>query len=300
MADDGGGTINPVLLPPEANKRAKTSSPATTKKILLLGDSLTQTGYEGWVSELANAYQRRADVLNRGCSGYNTAMYLQHVFPQVLREIEAVADDLVLVVVFFGANDAALAEVDAHHHVPLPEFRGNLREMVTRTREKACCNCKVLLITPPPVHHKQRLEYQVQRFGAEKATGVLERTNSNTLKYADAVVDVGLSNDVPVVDLFRAMVKGDVKGNETATLSDKDYDDPQQQETYGPYLSDGLHFAKEGHEFLARLLLHCIFEKYFDKELAVVADAKTGQYCNSSSTCGTLLLPQSYPYHDEL
>jgi hypothetical protein len=52
--------------------------------IVLFGDSLTEYGYSctpadgsqataaGWVSLLSDAYCRRADVLNRGFSGYNT------------------------------------------------------------------------------------------------------------------------------------------------------------------------------------------------------------------------------------
>ncbi len=44
--------------------------------IVLFGDSITQQGFGlnghvGWASLLANDYIRRADVLNRGFSGYN-------------------------------------------------------------------------------------------------------------------------------------------------------------------------------------------------------------------------------------
>ncbi|KAH8051262.1 hypothetical protein JL721_11161 [Aureococcus anophagefferens] len=46
--------------------------------IVLLGDSLTQYGFgpEGWASRLAHRYQRRADVLNRGYSGYTSRWLL--------------------------------------------------------------------------------------------------------------------------------------------------------------------------------------------------------------------------------
>ena len=49
------------------------------RQILLVGDSLTQRGYDskkGWVSKLASSYVRRADVINRGYSGYNTRWVL--------------------------------------------------------------------------------------------------------------------------------------------------------------------------------------------------------------------------------
>ena len=50
--------------------------------IVLFGDSITQQGFgwtgaaAGWASLLARDYSRRADVLNRGFSGYSTRMAL--------------------------------------------------------------------------------------------------------------------------------------------------------------------------------------------------------------------------------
>jgi lysophospholipase L1-like esterase len=44
-------------------------------KVLLLGDSLTQFGFGAngcWVALLADALQRKCDVINRGLSGYNS------------------------------------------------------------------------------------------------------------------------------------------------------------------------------------------------------------------------------------
>ena len=74
----------------------------------LFGDSLTQKSFSvgGWGARLANSYQRKADVLNRGYNGYNSrwALYLlQKAFPDQ-------APVPSLVTVFFGANDAALPD----------------------------------------------------------------------------------------------------------------------------------------------------------------------------------------------
>lgn len=60
--------------------------PVTTmKRIILFGDSITQQGFNngGWAARLASRYVRRADVYNRGLSGYNTVwarLALQQVF----------------------------------------------------------------------------------------------------------------------------------------------------------------------------------------------------------------------------
>lgn len=79
-------------------------------QFVTFGDSITQRGFEpGWGSLLANAYQRRADVVSRGYSGYNSRWALQlldAVFPQP----SAAAPPPRLATVFFGANDAALPD----------------------------------------------------------------------------------------------------------------------------------------------------------------------------------------------
>jgi lysophospholipase L1-like esterase len=47
-------------------------------RIILLGDSLTQQGYYdgGWGANIARIYQRHADVILRGYSGYTTRWIL--------------------------------------------------------------------------------------------------------------------------------------------------------------------------------------------------------------------------------
>ena len=43
-------------------------------RVVLIGDSLTQQGGRagGWVALLAEALERKCDVINRGFSGYTT------------------------------------------------------------------------------------------------------------------------------------------------------------------------------------------------------------------------------------
>lgn len=84
-------------------------------KILLLGDSLTQTSFEGWGSGLAQRYQRRADVLNRGMSGYNTRWFLEYAKDNGIWEELGVVR---LITIWFGANDASLEKHNPHHFVP--------------------------------------------------------------------------------------------------------------------------------------------------------------------------------------
>jgi hypothetical protein len=56
--------------------RARRALAGSRPQILLFGDSITQhaAGRYGWATELAEVYSRKADVINRGFSGYNSAV----------------------------------------------------------------------------------------------------------------------------------------------------------------------------------------------------------------------------------
>ena len=130
--------------------------------IILFGDSITQQGFSvaasttattatdtdttttvtveqkpGWVGLLSNTYTRRADVLNRGFSGYNTRHAID-MLPFVFGEDAAIDGDgtpTLMVAIFFGANDAALPGKQDHpQHVPIDEYEENLRTIVKTIR----------------------------------------------------------------------------------------------------------------------------------------------------------------------
>jgi lysophospholipase L1-like esterase len=286
----------------------------------------------------ANVYQRRADVLNRGHSGYNTRFFLR-LLPDILRD-EQLAPPLpvqktavqktaaaaatnkgggqvqqeepepadqeeeptvVLTIIFFGANDAAVAGLDDHHHVPLDEYADNLRHIVDEVRQETHCR-RFLLVTPPPVHHAQRLQFQVEKYGEHGATGVLERTLENTGRYAQACRDVATSLQIPCLDLYHDM-------QQRAADTDVDADnDNADSDFWGRFFYDGLHFSKTGHDFVGAAMVQAINAAFGD-DLHVVADERTGQWCNSASKCPSALLrlhgknggaSGGGPYHDEI
>jgi lysophospholipase L1-like esterase len=242
------------------------------QKFLLLGDSLTQLCFEGWGSDLADVYQGRADVLNRGVSGYNSRWYLRYA------EDTGIWDEpgkVALVTIFFGANDA-VKEFDPAH-VPLPEFTTNIEKIVDKVKE-SYPNSKILLIAPPPVHLGQRVAYQKKRWG-DKATGVVERSSEITGTYAAACREVGKTKKVPCMDLFTAMRTAE--GN-------TDEDDN------GRFFYDGLHFNKTGHKFVYDTLANAIHTHFPTME--VHPCPKTGQFNNSSSLCNDI--ENSGPYSD--
>jgi len=243
-------------------------------RILLLGDSITQQSFSvgGWGMRLADHYQRRADVINRGFSGYNTRWALRLLDGPQLRDV---ADRTVLVIIFFGANDASLPEHNLRQFVPLDEFVANTRTIVEHLRAH-CPSAAIILMAPPPVDHKKRLAFQRQRY-PNSASGILERTNENTGVYAEAVADLAKELGLPCVQLWEAMQAA-------------------APNSWDSFLSDGLHLSADGNEKVAELLLATIAETY--PKLAVKTDPTTGNVGNSATRCAGLT--PNGPFHDQI
>lgn len=172
------------------------------------------------MSRLQDTYQRRVDILNRGYSGY-TSRWAKMVLPY----LEDTFEGAQLVTVWFGANDAALPDRTSKvQHVPLEEYRMNVKEMVERLK---CLADQVVLVTPPPVSEPHRLEHAKDTYGIDLVLGS-ERTNEVTKLYAMACVDVGEMCGVPVVDMWSVCME-------------------KEPERYGDvFLNDGLHLTAEG------------------------------------------------------
>ncbi|CAI5476660.1 unnamed protein product [Closterium sp. Yama58-4] len=197
---------------------------------VLFGDSLTQHSFSegGWGAALQNQYARKVDVVLRGYSGYNTRWAL-FLLPKLFPKGDTSIPPPALVTVFFGANDAALpGRKSGKQHVPISEFKENLRVIVTHLQSLGP-NVRVVLITPPPVDEAGRMEFAKAMYG-EQCMKEPERTNEVTGKYAAAVREVAEAcGSVPVIDLWTVL---------------------QQQPNWQALLSDGLHLAPAGNKVL--------------------------------------------------
>ena len=102
-------------------------------RVVVIGDSLTEFGFEsnGWTSLLANSLSRKCDVINRGFGGYNTN-HMRLVFDDVLKH-SVNNSNTAAVTLFLGANDAFLPDKAPKAHVPLEEYRDNLRVLAMRS-----------------------------------------------------------------------------------------------------------------------------------------------------------------------
>ncbi|WZZ44341.1 hypothetical protein YC2023_040600 [Brassica napus] len=155
-------------------------------QIVLFGDSITAQSFRsgGWGSALADAYSRKADVVVRGYGGYNTrwALFLlHHIFPL------GSLTPPVATTIFFGANDAALkGRTSDRQHVPVEEYKENIRTMVQHLK-KCSPTMLIVLVTPPPIDESGRQSYAESIYG-EKAMTEPERTNETTGIYAQHCV----------------------------------------------------------------------------------------------------------------
>ena len=130
-----------------------------------------------------------------------------------------------------GLSVASVNVAGAGQWVPIEEFAGNLAAIVGTLRaqfERA----EVLLITPPPIAERMRLEYVRASYGAS----ALDRTDERAAAYADAAVSLARGLDgVHALDLHAAMTDAAAAAGGDA----------------GRFLNDGLHLNVEGNAFLA-------------------------------------------------
>jgi len=224
--------------------------------ILLFGDSLTefgfgQNGQVGWASLLASTYSRRADVVSRGFSGYNTEHALS-VLPSILGS----SDDgsaqyptsrvpLLFSIVFFGANDASLPT--ARQHLPLEDYCKNMREIITTIRshvdgETNQQQTPIILFTPPPVSPKAWDHFCT----VTSPRPLSPRSNAQCKLYGTKLKEIGREMDCSVVDTYQLLGGSD-------------------EEVYKRHLVDGIHLNGEGNRLVYDGLMEVIKMKLGDR-----------------------------------
>jgi len=210
--------------------------------IVLFGDSITQFAFGegavkvGWASLLAGAYQRRADVLNRGFSGYNTRMALD-LIPKVFGVGNRVrtSPHYLFVTVFLGANDAAVA--GERQHIPLEEYGENLIKIIQGIRKETedSPDFPIIIMTPPPVDEEAWKKY-LNLFDH------YDRRNDVSRQYGLEAKRVAKQLGCSVLDTW------EILGGHTSE--------------YGTYLCDGLHLSETGSELVFEGLMDLIKSEF--------------------------------------
>ena len=168
--------------------------------------------------------------------------------------------------VFLGANDARLPNTPGgpQQHVPLDEYKSNLRKIATHQCITAHKDVRIILVTPPPVDESMLREADKVRF--PDIGDIKLRVASTTATYAQAVRDLGTELDLPVLDFWAAMLspagysipfdgRKDIPGSR----------DAPQNPTLQAFLHDGLHLSRSGFELLFNELIALIARKWPDQ-----------------------------------
>lgn len=151
---------------------------------------------------------------------------LRQLLPTVERQNQMAAQ-LQLIIIAFGANDAALP--NAQQHLPIERYKENLNTMISMIRSPDSPHynpqLRIMLVTPPPVNESQ----WKQR--CEDKGDPMNRTAENAKRFAHAVRTLGEERDVVVADFWsRLMERG---GNNLSEFS-----------------TDGLHLNANGNQVI--------------------------------------------------
>ena len=214
------------------------------KRVILLGDSITEQAFSSagcWGSLLANQFRRRADVINRGFSGYNTRWLLAHLDtilePHTVAGGQPAVTAATAVVIFLGAN--AAARLPSFQHVPVEEYGANLVSLVQRVREKLNIGSNsrnVILVTPPPFHERSWL--------LVKGCATSDRTALVTQQYAQRAVRAAVDADCGLVDLHSLFLSA-AEGSPDKTAM---------------FLDDGLHLNVAGAALVYKALVLALYD----------------------------------------
>ena len=188
------------------------------KQVVALGDSLTEMGSDpgsaGWVAQIQNLCVRKADVLNRGFSGY-TSRYVKLILPSLKIDW----DRTILVTILLGTNDAEVPDHADSGNVPIFEFTANLRDIIQHVLAHGVPADRIILITPPPVDEDKSFEVYKRKI----------RSNDLTKIYNETVLAVAAETGTHVIPLFSKIAA---------------------MPNWKSFLSDGVHLSQDGNQLL--------------------------------------------------
>lgn len=207
---------------------------------VLFGSSIVQYSYSngGWGAHLSDIYARKADILLRGYTGWNSRRALQ-VVSQVFPKDAAAQPDLVIV--YFGGNDSMGSHSSGlGPHVPIEEYTENMRKLAVHLKSLSE-KTRIIFLTCPPIHE----EYVRQNLSPYISD--LKRSNEACGRYADSCVELCRDLDIKVINLWTAFQK---KANWENTC-----------------FTDGIHLSSEGSMIVVDEILKVLKEAEWEPSL---------------------------------
>jgi lysophospholipase L1-like esterase len=187
------------------------------KKFIALGDSNTEMGFgeTQWLNKIANMFERKLDVINRGFSGYNSK-HIRYFLKDIFDEFDI--GSITGVTILLGTNDST-NKTNTLLHVPLDKYKENMKAIINYLISIGVKANKIILISPPRID-----EEAVYQIIGENNTYY----DSLVKDYAQVCRDIEGDLGVLFVDINKAM----------------------NDDKYKEYFYDGVHFSKSGSEFL--------------------------------------------------
>ncbi|KAI4328726.1 hypothetical protein L6164_021059 [Bauhinia variegata] len=201
-------------------------------QFVLFGSSIVQLSYadEGWGAILADLYARKADIILRGYSGWNSRRALQDSLVQPS-----------LVIVYFGGNDSILPHPSGlGQHVPLPEYVENMRKIAIHLKSLSE-QTRIIYLTAPPTN-----EAQIRQIHSNQI-GHVQRTNESCRIYSEACLGLCREMNIKGIDLWTALQKRD------------DWKDV--------CFMDGIHLSSEGSKIVVKEILKVLKEAEWEPSL---------------------------------
>nr|GLL36893.1 GDSL esterase/lipase CPRD49-like [Ipomoea trifida] len=208
----------------------------TRPQFVLFGSSIVQFSFvqEGWGALLADIYSRKADVVLRGYSGWNSRCALQ-ILDQVFPKNADVQPSLVIV--YFGGNDSMEPHPSGlNAHVPLPEYVENMRKIAIHLKSLSD-KTRIIFLSCPPLNEARAVE----------VFGPLGRSNELGRKYSEACIELCKELDVKVIDLWTAI--------------------QQRDDWLTTCFTDGIHLTSEGSEIVVKEILKVLKEADWEPSL---------------------------------
>ncbi|ESW12327.1 hypothetical protein PHAVU_008G103600 [Phaseolus vulgaris] len=200
-------------------------------QIVLFGSSIVQFSFDngGWGGILASLYARKADIILRGYSGWNSRQALD-VLDEVFPKDAPVQPSLVIV--YFGGNDS----VHPHSsglgpHVPLEEYLENMRKIANHLKSLSD-HIRIIFLTSPPINE----ELLRKKLSATQSG----RTNESCGEYADALMELSEELNIKAINLWSAIQTRD------------DWLDVS--------FTDGVHLSAEGSKVVVKEILRILRE----------------------------------------
>ncbi|KAK6453655.1 SGNH hydrolase-type esterase domain-containing protein [Scheffersomyces xylosifermentans] len=231
-------------------------------KFILFGDSITQfstsqqNGF-GMHPALQDLYARKLDILNRGYGGYNSD-HAVLILPEILKaELNDAKDNVKLMTIFFGTNDAFEIEDDINdiQAVPLERYKKNISKLTELCLEN---NIKPIIIGPS-LHDNRIAKIGYEERG--RPTDKDATSNKRYLSYSLAAEEVAKENNVAFVNMWEAFREFGGWTIEQLVASNGSSDD----ETFiplGDLLIDGVHFTPEAYRILFKKVVESINKTY--------------------------------------